>query len=143
MMRLPASLLFGPNGLAHKQGVAPGPHWQDRGRRPWPLPASPCSASAPHLLRLPPRAHALASTVYKVLLPWANAFAKSRDKKLGTGPGPWRAQSHRPGCTGAPSFFSWPLTSKRVVNESETLVAGRSSDISCEANAFITERKLF
>jgi hypothetical protein len=34
-----------------------------RTERPWPLPASPCSASAPHPLRQPSRARALASTV--------------------------------------------------------------------------------
>jgi hypothetical protein len=38
------------------------PHWQGRGRRQRPLPASPCSASAPRVLRLPSRARALAST---------------------------------------------------------------------------------
>jgi hypothetical protein len=42
--------------------TAPGPCWWGRGRRPWPLRASTCSASAPHLLRLPSRARALAST---------------------------------------------------------------------------------
>jgi hypothetical protein len=46
--------------------MPPGPHWGGRRRRPWlwPLPASSCSASAPHPLRLPSaRAHALASNV--------------------------------------------------------------------------------
>jgi hypothetical protein len=55
-----ACLLF---NLPTQGAIAPDPHWQGRGRRPKPLPASPCSAGAPHLLRLPPRARALAPTV--------------------------------------------------------------------------------
>jgi hypothetical protein len=58
-----ACLLFNsPTQGQYMIAIAPDPHWQGRGRRPWPLPASPCSASALHLLRLQSRAHALAST---------------------------------------------------------------------------------
>jgi hypothetical protein len=39
--------------------IAPALHWQGRGRRPRPLPASPCAASAPYPHQLPSRVRAL------------------------------------------------------------------------------------
>jgi hypothetical protein len=46
-----ACCLTHPHPRPHPGAVysARRPHWQGRGRRPWPLPASPCSASASHL----------------------------------------------------------------------------------------------
>jgi len=42
--------------LTHSGAIAPALHWQGRGRRPRPLPASPCAASAPYPHQLPSRA---------------------------------------------------------------------------------------
>jgi hypothetical protein len=42
--------------LTHAGAIAPALHWQGRGRRPRPLPASPCAASAPYPHQLPSRA---------------------------------------------------------------------------------------
>jgi hypothetical protein len=65
----------------------PDPHWQGRGWRSKPLPASPCSDSAPYLLLLPLHARALVSAVYCPTDPEPIAFLIGPVLAVGWPPG--------------------------------------------------------